>query len=135
LDLQTLNAGSKLCLDPDILTLKCQPFDGFCKKCYLFVTFFCYSVAAHTPTIHPKRLNKNRESYTFPLGYFNKSIKYFSIFPINLTQLYLFLVVMCSHFVHMYIDLSFYLSISEKTHWLHLTEIRDLKGLWFLQSS
>ena len=62
---------------------------------------------------YTKRSNNNSKSYTFSLWYFDKSIEYFSILPVYLTQLYLFLVVKRSHFVHMYIDLSFYLSIRE----------------------
>ena len=135
LDLQKLNASSKLCLDPDILRWKCQSFNGFCKKCYLFVTFFCYLVVAHTQTKLHETLKHYSKSYTFSLWYFNKSIEYFSILPVYLTQLHLFLVVKRSHFVHMYIDLSFYLSIREKTHWLHLTEVRYRKSLLFLLSS
>lgn len=53
LDLQTLNAGSKLYLDLDILMWKCQYFNGFCKKCYLFVTFFCCLLVARTQNISP----------------------------------------------------------------------------------
>jgi hypothetical protein len=98
------------------------------------VTFFCCLLAGHTRTIYPKRININLESYTFPLRYFDKSVKYFSIFPINLAQLDLFLIVKRSHFVHMYIDLSFYLSIREETHGLHLTEIRYRKRLLLLLS-
>ena len=81
LDLQTLNAGSKLYLDLDILMWKCQSFNGFCKKCYLFVTFFCCLLVARTQTKYSKRLKaiQNLTHFPFDISTSRLSILVFSL--------------------------------------------------------
>ncbi len=72
------------------------------------------------------------KTYTFALRDFHETIEYFGVFSVYLTQLFLLLVLMRSHLIYVYIDLSLDLPIRKHTNWLHLTKVRHREQPLFI---